>query len=70
MFLPEFIEIGLDVIHPIQKNTMKEEEAFLMKTYDRPEGLLMLTMGNASTPDWKQENLDAVYQASLEYGAI
>ena len=26
MFLPEFIEIGLDVIHPIQKNTMDERE--------------------------------------------
>jgi len=25
LFLPEFIEIGLDVIHPIQKNTMDEK---------------------------------------------
>ena len=31
MFLPEFIEIGLDVIHPIQKYTM--EEAHIAKTY-------------------------------------
>lgn len=101
IFLPEFIEIGLDVIHPIQKNTMKEEEIakefgdkicifagfevqhlmafgtpeevreevkFLIDTYDRPDGRLMLTMGNGSTPDWKPENLDAVYEASLEYG--
>lgn len=100
IFLPEFIEIGLDVIHPIQKNTMKEEEiardfgdkicifagldvqhlmafgtpeevkdevAFLMKTYDRPDGRLMMTMGNGSTPDWKLENLDALYEASMEY---
>ena len=26
LFLPEFIEIGLDVIHPIQKYTMEEKE--------------------------------------------
>lgn len=100
MFLPEFIEIGLDVIHPIQKNTMSEEEvarefgdkicifagidvqrlmafgtpeevkqevAFLMKTYDRPDGRLMMTMGNGATPDWKLENMDALYEASMEY---
>lgn len=101
IFLPEFIEIGLDVIHPIQKNTMKEEEIaekfgnricilagfevqklmafgtseevkeevkFMIDTYDRPEGRLMMTMGNASTPDWKVENLDALYEATLDYG--
>ena len=100
IFLPEFIEIGLDVIHPIQKYTMKEEEIakeygdkicifagfdvqhlmafgtpeevkaevnYLMKTYDRPEGRLMMTMGNGATPDWKIENLDALYEASIEY---
>ena len=31
MFLPDFIEIGLDVIHPIQKYTM--EETHIAKTY-------------------------------------
>ncbi len=100
LFLPDFVEIGLDVIHPIQKNTMKEEEIaarfgdqicifagidvqylmafgtpeevcreveFLIKTYDRPAGRLMLTMGNGSTPDWKIENLDALYRASLNF---
>lgn len=98
LFLPEFIEIGLDVIHPIQKNTMnesdiaekygnqicilagvdvqhliafgticevKKEISFLMKTYERPHGRLMLTMGNGSTPDWKLENLEALYEASM-----
>lgn len=98
LFLPELIEIGLDVIHPIQKNTMKEQEiaekfggqicilagvdvqylmafgsagevkeeiAFLMKTYGRPDGRLMMTMGNGSTPDWKIPNLEALYEASL-----
>ena len=100
-FLPEFIEIGLDVIHPIQKNTMNEKEIaekygdkiciwagfdvqylmafgtpeevreevrFLMKTYRRPEGRLMMTMGNGSTPDWKMENLEALYDESLKLG--
>lgn len=99
LFLPEFIEIGLDVLHPIQKNTMKEQEiaekygdqicilagldvqylmafgspeevreeiGFLMDTYQRPEGRFMMTMGNGSTPDWKLENLEAMYEASLQ----
>lgn len=98
MFLPEFIEIGLDVIHPIQKNTMderviaetygsricilagvdvqylmafgsvqevKDEISYLLDTYIRPDGRLMMTMGNGSTPDWKLENLEAMYQASM-----
>ena len=26
LYLPDFIEIGLDVIHPIQKNTMDEKK--------------------------------------------
>ena len=93
LFLPEFIEIGLDVIHPIQRNTMNEqavadkfggqicilagvdvqylmafgtpdevrkEADFLKTTYRRPEGRLMLTMGNGSTPDWKTGNLEAL----------
>ena len=101
MFLPELIEIGLDVIHPIQKNTMdekviaqkygdqicilsgidvqylmafgtpeevKEEVDYLIRTYDRPEGRLMMTMGNGSTPDWKLENLEMLYRESLEKG--
>ena len=41
---------------------------FLMDTYKRPDGRLMLTMGNGSTPDWKLENLDAMYAASMKYG--
>lgn len=97
-FLEDFIEIGLDVIHPIQKNTMDEEAiaqkyggricilsgvdvqylmAFgspdevrqevgrLRRIFARPDGRLMLTMGNGSTPDWKRENLEALYEASL-----
>lgn len=101
LFLPDFIEIGLDVIHPIQKNTMdekavaekfqdricifsgfevqhlmafgtpsevKEEAKRLFEIYKRQDGRLMMTMGNGSTPDWKVENLDALYEASMEYG--
>lgn len=103
LFLEDFIEIGLDVIHPIQKNTMDENEiarkygdrlcifagfdvqylmAFgtpeevreevkhLMETYKRQDGRFLMTMGNGSTPDWKIENLTALYEASLEYGRL
>ena len=28
----------------------------------------MLTMGNGSTPDWKMENLEALYEASYDGG--
>ncbi len=97
-FLPELVEIGLDVIHPIQKNTMDErkiarlyggqicilagidvqylfsfgtpqeiadEVAYLMDTYTRPDGRFMITLGNGYTPDWKTENLHALYQSTL-----
>lgn len=99
-FLPDLIEIGLDVIHPIQKNTMDEREIaeefgdriciwagidvqylmafgtpdevrsevdYLIKTYRRKDGRFMLTMGNGSTPDWKIENLEAMYEESLKF---
>lgn len=99
LYLPDLIEIGLDVIHPIQKYTMderriaeeygdkicilagfdvqntipfgtvedvKREVHFLRKTFERPDGRFMLTMGNGSTPDWKHESLKALYEASCE----
>ena len=99
LFLPEFIEIGLDVLHPIQKYTMDEKEIaekygsgicilagfdvqqtipfgtpddvrkevhYLRKTFERPDGRFMLTMGNGSTPDWKLDSLAALYEASLD----
>jgi len=44
---------------------VKEEIDFLMKTYGREDGRLMMTMGNGSTPDWKIQNLNALYEASL-----
>ncbi len=99
LYLPDLIEIGLDVIHPIQKYTMDEkhiaeqygdkicilagfdvqqtipfgttddvrkEVHFLRKTFERPDGRFMLTMGNGSTTDWKLESLEALYGASVD----
>ena len=64
---------GFEVQHLMAFGTpeeVKEEAEFLLRIYDRPAGRLMMTMGNASTPDWKRENLDALYQASLEYDNV
>lgn len=102
LYLEDFIEIGLDVLHPIQKYTMedrkiadicngriclfvgfdvqqiipfgtpqevREEVRHLIDTYARPEGRLMLTMGNGATPDWKFESLEALYDETIKYGA-
>lgn len=62
---------GIDVQYLMAFGTTEEVEAevkFLMDTYKSPDGRLMLTMGNGSTPDWKLENLDAMYAASMKYG--
>ena len=59
---------GIDVQYLFAFGTPQEVEQevnYLIQTYERPEGRFMLTMGNGSTPDWKVENLDAMYQASL-----
>ena len=47
-----------------------EEVKHLMETYKRQDGRFLMTMGNGSTPDWKIENLTALYEASLEYGRL
>lgn len=100
-FLPDFIEIGLDVIHPIQKYTMdekviaekfggdiciwagfdvqrtipygtpdevREEVRFMIDTYGRPDGRLMLTAGNGITSDCKVESLEALLDEAYSYG--
>lgn len=100
-FLPDFIELGLDVIHPIQKYTMDEkriaekygkdicvwagfdvqqtipygtpedvrrEVRFLVDTYARPEGRLMLTAGNGITGDTPLPSLAALFEESFRYG--
>ena len=99
--LPEFIEIGLDVIHPIQKYTMDEQKIaqkygndiciwagfdvqqiipwgtpeevrkevrFMIDTYYRPEGRLMLTAGNGINGDCPIESLQALFDESFKYG--
>lgn len=101
LFLEDFIEIGIDVLHPIQKYAMNAEEIakkyggricilagfdvqqvipygsaeevraevrWLIDTYRRSDGRLMLTMGNGATEDWKVECLDALYEEALVYG--
>lgn len=49
---------------------VREEVKHLMETYKRQDGRFLMTMGNGSTPDWKIENLTALYEASLEYGRL
>lgn len=101
LFLEDFIEIGLDVIHPIQKYTMDEKEIaakyggricflvgfdvqqtipfgtpdevraevdYLINTFKRADGRLMLTMGNGATPDWTLESLQALYEETERKG--
>lgn len=101
MMIPDLIEIGLDVLHPIQKYTMQEREIaekfggqlcfwagfdvqqiipygtpeevreevrFMIDTYYRPEGRLILAAGNNMTPDTPPESLRALLDEALRYG--
>ena len=94
-------QIGVDVLHPIQKYTMDEREVaqkygkdlciwagfdvqriipygtpedvrrevrFLLDTYARPEGRLILAAGNNMTPDTPMESLEALLDEALRYG--
>ena len=100
-FIPHLIEIGLDVLHPIQKYTMDEAEVvrrfggqicfwagfdvqriipygtpeevrrevrFLIDTYARPDGHLILTCGNGLTPDCPIDSFRALLEESFSYG--
>ena len=100
-FIPELIEIGLDVLHPIQKYTMDErivaekfggniclwagmdvqqtipygtpedvrrETRYMIDTYYRPEGRLIMAAGNNMTVDTPLENLRAFLDETLVYG--
>jgi uroporphyrinogen decarboxylase len=102
MFMPEFIEIGLDVIHPIQKYTMDEktiaqkygrdiciwagfdvqrvipwglpedvrkEVRFMLDTYYRPEGRLLLGAGNGVNGDCPLKSLEALFDEAFMYSA-
>ena len=99
--LDDFISLGMDVIHPIQKYSMSEtataqrfgdkicflagmdvqqimphgttedvrrEVRFMIDTYARPGGGLMLTLGNGVTPDIPIENLRAMMDEAYRYG--
>jgi len=101
LFLPDLIEIGLDVIHPIQKHTMDEKQIagafghqicvwsgfdvqrtipygspqdvrdevrFLIDTYYRTDGRLILTAGNGITADCPLDSLKALFDESFTYG--
>lgn len=101
-FLPRLADIGLDVIHPIQKYTMDEKEIallvgdrlaiwagmdvqqtmpfstaadvrqevrFMLDAYYRPDGRLLLAAGNNLTPDIPLENIEALLDEGLHYGA-
>jgi len=101
-FIPKFIDIGLDVLHPIQKYSMDEREIarkfgkdicfwagfdvqqtipwgtpedvrkevrFMIDTYYRPEGRLMLTAGNGINEDCTLESLEALFDEIIKYGS-
>jgi len=101
LFMEDFIEIGLDVIHPIQKYTMDEkaiagryqdriciwsgfdvqqtipwgtpeevrkEVRFLLDTYDRTDGKLMLTAGNGINGDCPVPSLEALFEEAFKFG--
>ncbi len=99
-YIGDFIEIGLDVLHPIQKYTMDEKEVankfgkdiciwagfdvqqiipygtpedvrkevrFMIDTYARESGRLIITAGNGLTPDTPLESLRALLDETLTY---
>ena len=101
MFIPDFIEIGLDVLHPIQKYTMDEksiadkygndiciwagfdvqqiipygtpedvrrEVRFMIDTYARNSGRLIMGAGNNVSSDTPMDSLRALLDESYEYG--
>lgn len=101
LFMEDFIEIELDVIHPVQKyainehefsekyssnicvwagidvqrvipfgkpEAVREEVRFIIDTYSKKNGLLMLTAGNGVNQDCPVENLFALYDESYIYG--
>lgn len=101
LMIPDFIEIGLDVLHPIQKYTMDEREIaekfggqicfwagfdvqqiipygtpedvrkevrFMIDTYYRPEGRLILAAGNNMTADTPLDSLEALLDEAYHYG--
>ncbi len=102
-FMEGLIDLGLDVLHPVQKYTMDErrivqrfgdrisfyagfdvqqvipwgtpedvrsEVRFMMDTYQRPSGRLILGSGNGVNGDCSLESLEALFDESLKYGRV
>jgi uroporphyrinogen decarboxylase len=100
-FIPHFIDVGLDVLHPIQKYTMDEqtvvqhygdricfwagmdvqqiipwgtaddvrrEVRFLIDTYQRPGGRLILGAGNGINQDCPLTSLEAFFAEATRNG--
>ena len=47
---------------------VRREVRFLLDTYARPEGRLILAAGNNMTPDTPMESLEALLDEALRYG--
>ena len=48
--------------------SVRREVRFLLDTYARPEGRLILAAGNNMTPDTPMESLEALLDEALRYG--
>jgi uroporphyrinogen decarboxylase len=62
---------GMDVQQTIpwgEPEDVRQEVRFMIDTYHRPEGRLMMTAGNAITPDCKLSSLEALLDETLRYG--
>ena len=62
---------GFDVQRIIPYGTpedVRREVRFLLDTYARPEGRLILAAGNNMTPDTPMESLEALLDEALRYG--
>lgn len=53
---------------PSPFSTCEREIKYLIDTYARKDGRLILTFGNSLTPDTPPESLEAVLKTALEYG--
>ena len=47
---------------------VRAEVDYLINTFKRADGRLMLTMGNGATPDWTLESLQALYEETERKG--
>jgi uroporphyrinogen-III decarboxylase len=102
LLLPDLIDAGVDVFHPVQKHTMdeveiarqfggkiawlagmdvqhtlqegtpdevREEVRFLIDTFDRPEGRMLIAAGNGIVAGTPIDNIEAFLDEALNYGA-